>query len=46
LSCVVIYFGKQLRHGAIVVLAAGAAFRLAASNRAVKGVHFHFAINR
>ncbi|MBW1980968.1 MAG: hypothetical protein JRJ12_07085 [Deltaproteobacteria bacterium] len=27
LSCVVIYCGKQLRHGAIVVLAAGSALR-------------------
>ncbi|MBW2073060.1 MAG: hypothetical protein JRI89_17665 [Deltaproteobacteria bacterium] len=35
LACIVpvdIYFGKQLRHDAIVVLAAGSAFRSAASN--------------
>jgi len=44
LSCVDIDLEKQFPHGTIVMLAAGSAFRLAASNRAVKAVHFHFAI--
>jgi len=45
LSSVDIYSGEQLHHGAIVMLAADSLFRLAARNRLVKGVHFHFAIN-